>query len=64
VKDGSKIKFWHDLWCGDQPLKATFSELFSIAQCKEAWVAYHMQVFNGVFCSGIYLLSDQCMIGR
>jgi hypothetical protein len=31
VGDGSKIKFWHNLWCGDLHLKVTFSELFSIA---------------------------------
>jgi hypothetical protein len=30
VGNGLKIRFWHDLWCGDQPLKVTFSELFSI----------------------------------
>jgi hypothetical protein len=31
--------------CGDHPLKASFSELFSIACC-EASVADHMQFFN------------------
>jgi hypothetical protein len=36
VGDGSKIRFWHDLWYGDRPLKAFFPELFSIAHCKEA----------------------------
>jgi hypothetical protein len=39
--DGSKIKFWHDLWCGDQPLKGPFMELFSITRYKEVWVANH-----------------------
>jgi hypothetical protein len=47
VGDGTKIRFWHDLWCGDQPLKESFSELFSIACCKEAWVADHLQFSNG-----------------
>jgi hypothetical protein len=35
VRDGTMIRFWHDLWCGDQPLKEYFPELFSIAYCKE-----------------------------
>jgi len=47
VGDGSKIRFWHDLWCRDQPLKESFSELFSIPCCKEAWVADNMQFSNG-----------------
>jgi len=28
--DGSKIRFWHDVWCGDQTLKVAFPKLFSI----------------------------------
>jgi len=24
VRDGSKIRFWYDLWCGDYPLKSSF----------------------------------------
>ena len=24
VGDGSKIRFWHDVWCGDQTLKEGF----------------------------------------
>jgi hypothetical protein len=47
VGDGSRIRIGHDLWCGNQPLKATFPELFSIAHSKEVWVADHMQCING-----------------
>jgi len=46
VRDESKIRFWHDVWCGDQPLRATFLELFSIESCKEVWVADHVQLSN------------------
>jgi hypothetical protein len=46
VGDGSKIRFWHDLWCGE-PLKISFPDLFSIARCKDAWVADHMQFRKG-----------------
>jgi hypothetical protein len=48
VGDGSKISFLHDLWCGNHPLKVAFLELFSIACCKEAWVADHMQFLNKI----------------
>jgi hypothetical protein len=46
VGDASKIKFWHDLWCRDQSLKAPFWDLFNIARCEEAWVADYKQFFN------------------
>ena len=45
--DRTKIRLRHDSWCGDQPLKKPFSEFFSIACCKEAWIADYVQVFNG-----------------
>ena len=36
---GSRIRFWHDYWCGDQSLKGTFLNLFEIATYKEQFVA-------------------------
>jgi hypothetical protein len=54
VGEGSKIRFWHDLWCGDHPLKASFPELFSISCYKEAMVAYHVQFSNGNLQWNIY----------
>jgi hypothetical protein len=41
------VWFWHDLWCGKQSLKSSFSRLFTIARCKDAWMADHMQFHNG-----------------
>jgi hypothetical protein len=32
VRDGSKVRLWHDLWCGDMVLKEACLYLFSIAQ--------------------------------
>lgn len=32
---GSKVRFWHDLRCGEQPLKFSFPELFIIACFKD-----------------------------
>jgi hypothetical protein len=36
VGDGSKVKFWHDLRCGDTVLKDAFPVLFGIARVKDA----------------------------
>jgi hypothetical protein len=33
---GSKVSFWHDLWCGDSSLKLCYPMLFSIARHKDA----------------------------
>jgi hypothetical protein len=45
---GSKIRFWHDTWCGNQPLQQAFPSLFSIARYKEAWVKDNFIWRNGV----------------
>jgi hypothetical protein len=43
VGDGSKIIFWHDLWCGDTALKVAFPTLFGIARVKDATVADNLE---------------------
>jgi hypothetical protein len=45
---GSKIPFWHDMWCGNQPLKHAFPSLYRIARYKEAWVKDNFNWRNGV----------------
>jgi hypothetical protein len=47
VEDGSLILFWHDVWCGDLPLKLLFPELYTIACGKDTWVEENMQRQNG-----------------
>ena len=42
VGDGSRIKFWHDSWCGELPLRVQFPELFRLARVLEAIVADHI----------------------
>jgi len=44
VGDGSHIGFWHDLWCGIEPLNHSFPELYSIAQNKEAFVSNYLDL--------------------
>jgi len=34
IENGSKVLFWHDVWCGEIPLKILFPELFLIASGK------------------------------
>jgi len=31
VNDGSRVIFWHDVWCRDRPSKTLFSNLFRMA---------------------------------
>jgi hypothetical protein len=45
--DGSRIRFWDDVWCGDSSLKAAFPGLFNIASFKEASVADNVERSNG-----------------
>jgi hypothetical protein len=47
IGNGSKVLFWHDVWCGEIPLKTLFPELFLIASGKDAWVEENMQRQNG-----------------
>jgi hypothetical protein len=47
VAIGSKVSFWHDVCCGDSPLKISYLDLFSIAQRKDVWVVDNMQLREG-----------------
>lgn len=46
VGDGTRIRFWGDVWYDDTPLKESFHELFRIARNKEALVASYMHFSN------------------
>ena len=45
---GSKVCFWHDIWCAKQPLKHVFPSLFSIVRYKDAWVRDNFIWRNGI----------------
>jgi len=47
VRDGTRISFWHNLWCRDMTLKAAFPALFGIASAKDASVANNLDFFGG-----------------
>ena len=39
VRDGRRVLFWEDIWCGPKPLKTTFPNLYIMAGSKGAYVA-------------------------
>lgn len=47
VGDGSRIRFWHDIWHGDRALKDTFLIVYRIACRQEASVAEVMEISGG-----------------
>jgi hypothetical protein len=42
VRDDSKVRFWHDVWCGEQFLKVVLLEIFCLAPSKDATAAKHL----------------------
>uniref|UniRef100_A0A2N9HC79 Reverse transcriptase domain-containing protein n=1 Tax=Fagus sylvatica TaxID=28930 RepID=A0A2N9HC79_FAGSY len=46
VGDGSKTRFWFDIWCETCSLKDGFPELYRIARNKEAFVMDHLHYHN------------------
>ena len=39
VREGSRVSFWHDPWCGPTPLKKVFPSMYDCSISKEAWVS-------------------------
>jgi hypothetical protein len=48
VGEGAHIRFWHDLWCGNKPLKLCYLVLYSISRFPNAWVVDNLFVVGGV----------------
>ncbi|XP_071714402.1 uncharacterized protein [Rutidosis leptorrhynchoides] len=39
VGDGTKIRFWHDLWCGNSTLVSRFNRLYLLDSNKDSTIA-------------------------
>jgi len=61
--NGSRIRFWDDVWCGEMPLKEAFPVLYDIALDKDALVASHLVLENKSY-SGMLASFEQPTIGR
>jgi hypothetical protein len=48
LRDGSKIKFWDDVWCVRMTLKEAFPDLYNIALVKDAFVAVNLDSSSGL----------------
>jgi hypothetical protein len=48
IGDGTKVLFWHEVWCGEHPLKLVYPDLFNIACNKDVWVKECMERPNDI----------------
>ena len=39
VGDGTRVKFWKHVWCGDCSLKEAFPELYGLSRARDSSVA-------------------------
>jgi hypothetical protein len=46
IGDGTKVLFWHDVWCGESLLKLVHLALFNTTCNKDAWVKEYMERSN------------------
>ena len=47
VGDGTRVKFWDDVWCRDHPLKEAFPDLYNISRTRDASISEVMCFVNG-----------------
>ncbi|KAF9602254.1 hypothetical protein IFM89_026339 [Coptis chinensis] len=49
VGQGNNIRFWHDVWCGEEPFSLRFQNIFRFTVLKEGTAMDHMSMdVNGV----------------
>ncbi|XP_050259853.1 uncharacterized protein LOC126704908 [Quercus robur] len=62
VGDGTRVKFWDDVWCRDHPLKEVFPDLYNISRTRDASISEFMCFVNGRVSWDIqfrHLVNDQ-----
>lgn len=47
--DGSYVKFWEDVWCGEQSLKQNFPNVFRLATDPTAVVVSNFSIKGNTF---------------
>ena len=47
VRDGTRVKFWKHVWCGDCTLQEAFPELYCVSRTKDSSVAKDICWFGG-----------------
>jgi len=60
---GSKIKFWHDVWCGDHILKEAFQSYSVLLDLRKLLCLIKWN-FLVTLISGRLILLERCMTGR
>ena len=63
VGEGSRIRFWRDVWCGVQALERVFLALYRIAVNREASMLTCVYSLMVCIC-GIFFLIGISMIGN
>ena len=46
--DGTGVKFWKHVWCGDRTLQEGFPELYCISRTKDSSIAEVICWFGGI----------------
>ncbi|GKA00908.1 RNA-directed DNA polymerase, eukaryota, reverse transcriptase zinc-binding domain protein [Tanacetum coccineum] len=44
IGDGTTIRFWDEIWCGDRPLKASFPRIYALDSDKTCMVAQRINI--------------------
>lgn len=58
MSNRSKVKFWHDVWCGDSALKENYPQVYDLARMKEASIANLLISSNGIPQQNVKFLTE------
>lgn len=61
-----KVKFWHNVWCGDRALKEVYLQVYGLARRKETSITDLLIITNGLPQLNVTFLKSniisQCML--